>query len=126
MLIAYWIVAVILGVVVLGAGLLKIIRNKEQLTAMGMGWVQDAADWQVKAIGALEVVAVVGLIAPMASGIAPVLSPIAAIGIAIMQAVAFVVHARRKDPRNFMLLNMAVFALAGAAAVLGFFALAGY
>ena len=61
-------------------------------------------------------------ILPMALGVLPVLSPIAALGIALIQVGAFVVHARRGEKPY---LNMVVFAIAGATAVLGFFALAG-
>lgn len=126
MLIAYWIVAALLAVMIVGAGLLKVVRTKEQLTSMGLAWVEDFAGWQVKTIGAFEVLGALGLVVPMATGILPVLGPVAGIGIAIIQAGAFVTHARRKDPRVMLMANMVLFALAGAAAVLGFFALAGY
>jgi hypothetical protein len=57
----------------------------------------------------------------MALGIVPVLSPLAALGLALVQVGAFVVHARRGEKPSH---NVVIFALAGATAVLGFFALA--
>lgn len=122
MLIAYWIVAALTALACLGAGGLKLIRPYDQLRG-AMGWVNDFRPWQVKLIGAVEVLGAIGLILPMATGILPVLSPIAGIGSAIIQAGAFVTHARRGNEQQMMIANMVVFALAGASAVLGFFAL---
>jgi len=124
MIVVYFVVAGILALVALGSGAMKLIRPKAKLAEMGapMAWTHDFPDWQIKAIGAVEVLGAVGVILPMATNILPVLSPIAALGIAIIQAGAFVVHARRGE-KPFV--NMAIFALAGAAAVLGFLVLGG-
>lgn len=124
MIVAYWIVAGIVALLSLAVGILKLIRTREQLQGMGQAWTADFTDLQVKLIGAAEVLGALGLILPMATGIAPVLSPIAALGIAVLQAGAFVVHARRGNERQNMIGNMVFFALAGAAAVLGFLVLA--
>ena len=123
MIVAYFIVAGLLALVALGSGLMKIVRPKAKLQEMEapMAWTADFPEWQVKAIGALEVLGAVGVIVPMATGIVPVLSPIAAIGLALVHVGAFVVHARRGEKPY---VNMGIFALAGVAAALGFFALA--
>jgi uncharacterized membrane protein len=123
--IAYFIVAGLVALVSFAVGILKLVRTREQLQAMGQAWTADFTDLQVRLIGAAEVLGAVGLIVPMATGILPVLSPIAGIGIAVIQAGAFVTHARRAGERQNMIGNMVVFALAGAAAVLGFLVLAG-
>lgn len=123
MIVAYFIVAGLLALVALGSGLMKIVRPKAKLQEMEapMAWTADFPEWQVKAIGALEVLGAIGVIVPMATGIVPVLSPIAAIGLALVHVGAFVVHARRGEKPY---VNMGIFALAGVAAALGFFALA--
>lgn len=123
MIVAYFVVAALLALVALGSGLLKLLRPKAKLQEMGapMAWTADFPEWQVKAIGALEVLGAIGVIVPMATGIVPVLSPIAAIGLALVHVGAFVVHARRSEKPY---VNMGIFALAGVAAALGFFALA--
>lgn len=126
MIVAYWIVAGIAALLSLAAGILKLARTREQLQGMGQNWTADFTPLQVRLIGAAEVLGAVGLVVPMATGILPVLSPIAAIGIAVLQAGAFVTHARRRDPAGVMVANMVIFALAGAAAVLGFLVLAGF
>ncbi|HWH97982.1 MAG TPA: DoxX family protein [Pseudolysinimonas sp.] len=123
MIIAYFVVASILALLALATGLMKIVRPKERLLAMGapFAWAEDFSANQIRGIGALEVLGAIGVILPMALGIVPVLGPIAALGLALVQVGAFIVHARRGEKPY---LNLVVFALAGATAVLGFFALA--
>lgn len=123
MIIAYFVVAAVLAFVALATGLMKIVRPKEKLLAMGapFAWAGDFSPNQIRGIGALEVLGAIGVILPMALGVVPVLAPLAALGLALVQVGAFVVHARRGEKPY---LNVVVFALAGATAVLGFFALA--
>ncbi len=59
-----WIVAGLLAVAFLAAGAMKLAQPKEKLAASGMGWANDFAGVLVKLIGALEVLAAVGLILP--------------------------------------------------------------
>jgi hypothetical protein len=123
MIVAYFIAAGILCFLALATGLMKIVRPKEKLAAMGkpFAWVEDFTPRQIQLLGAFEVLGAVGVILPMALGVLPVLSPIAALGIAALQAGAFVVHVRRGEKPY---LNMVIFALAGLTAAFGFFALA--
>ena len=97
MLIALWVVNVLLAAAMLGAGMMKALKPKPAIVASGLAWAEDFAPASIKAIGALEVVGAVGLIAPLATGIAPALSPIAAVGLAVVMIGAVVVHARRKE-----------------------------
>ena len=92
-----WILAVILGVAFIGAGILKALRTKEQLVASGLGWTEDFSANQVKAIGVIEALGGLGLILPALVNIAPILVPIAATGLAIAMALAVVVHVRRGE-----------------------------
>jgi hypothetical protein len=125
MIIAYWVVAGVVAALCLGVGALKIVRTPEQLRTMGQAWVEDFAPLQIKLIGGAEVLGALGLILPMATGILPVLSPIAGVGIALLQLGAFLTHARRGNEVRNMIGNAVIFALAGVAAALGFFVLAG-
>jgi uncharacterized membrane protein YphA (DoxX/SURF4 family) len=120
MLIALWILNGLLALVFLGAGLSKLARPKAALAASGMGYVEDFTDTQVKLIGLVEVVGAIGLILPFLLGIAPVLTPIAAVGLAVTMIVATTVHARRKES---LVPTLVLAALAIAAAILGFAAL---
>ena len=73
-----WIIAGILAVAFLGAGLMKLTQPKEKLAASGMGWTEDYSAGQVKTIGTLEVLGAIGLILPGLLGIRPSLTPLAA------------------------------------------------
>jgi uncharacterized membrane protein YphA (DoxX/SURF4 family) len=92
-----WILQIVLAVAFLGAGLLKLVRPRRALIDGGMGWAQDFSDGGVRLIGLLEVVGAVGLVLPRLTGIAPVLTPLAALGLALVMAGAVVVHVRRKE-----------------------------
>ncbi|WP_227025932.1 DoxX family protein [Streptomyces fodineus] len=65
----------------------------------------------VKAIGALEVLAAVGLILPAALGIAPVLVPLAALGLVILMTGAAITRLRRHEVR-FMVVDVVYIVLA--------------
>lgn len=122
MQIAYWIVAGLLAAGMLLAGTMKTVRSKEQLKQAGMGWTDTWSAQMIKAIGVSEILGAIGLVLPMLTGIAPVLSPIAAICLAITMVGAVVVHVRRSEPP----LPPAVLGLlAVAAAVLGFLVILG-
>ena len=123
MLIAYWITAGLLSIVYLASGGMKIIRSKEALVASGQNWAKNVSPGLPKLVGLVEVLAVVGMIVPPLVHIAPVLAPLAAIGLALVQVVAIIVHVRLGEtkalPVNFILLL-----LAAATAVLGFLTVA--
>lgn len=95
-----WVLAGILAAAFLAAGLMKATRSKEQLKSAGMAWVDDFSPGMVKLIGALEVVAAIGLVLPAALDIAPVLVPLAALGLVLMMIGAVVVHVRRGEIRT--------------------------
>jgi uncharacterized membrane protein YphA (DoxX/SURF4 family) len=92
-----WILAGLLAAAFVGAGAMKVIRSKEQLAEAGMGWTEDFSPGMVKAIGALEILAAIGLVLPALLDIAPVLVPVAALGLVLMMIGAAVVHVRRKE-----------------------------
>ena len=97
MLIALWIINSLLALGFLLFGFMKLARPSAVLAGNGMAWVEDFSGPSVKLIGALEVVGAVGLIAPLVTGIAPILAPLAATGLAVVMIGAAVVHIRRKE-----------------------------
>jgi uncharacterized membrane protein YphA (DoxX/SURF4 family) len=109
--IALWIIAGLLAVAFLASGAMKLAQPRQKLTASGMGWAEDFTAGTVKGIGALEVLAAVGLILPAALGIAPVLVPLAAAGLALLMAGAFIMHVRRHEAQG-MVVTLALLALA--------------
>ncbi|WP_431977679.1 DoxX family protein [Micromonospora haikouensis] len=94
--IALWALQILLALVFAGAGLTKVAQPKEKLREK-MAWVEGVPDGAVKALGALEVLAAIGLVLPALTGIATVLTPLAAVGAAIVMAGAVVVHVRAKE-----------------------------
>lgn len=106
-----WIIASVLAVVFLGSGLMKLVRPKEKLAESGMGWTEDVSGPTVKLLGGLEVLAGLGLILPAVSGIAPVLVPLAALGVGLIMIGAAIVHARRGEARS-IIANVVLFVLA--------------
>lgn len=117
MLIAFWIVSGLLALVFLASGSMKLARTREQLAEGGMAWATDYSTTQVKLIGTAQVLGAIGLILPVLLGIAPALSPIAALALAAIMIGAVVVHVRRKEA-FIPPLVLAVLSLAAAA--LGF------
>ena len=92
-----WILQIVLAVVFLAAGGMKLARPKPALVGAGMGWADDYSDTNVKLVGAIEVLGALGLVLPWALGIAPILTPLAAVGLALVMAGAVVTHVRRKE-----------------------------
>ena len=111
---ALWIVAGILAVVFLVSSSTKLFVPKEKLAGMGGAasrWVEDFSPGALKAIGALEFLAAVGLIVPAALGIAPVLVPLAAAGLVLLMVGAFITHVHRHEAQG-MVVSLALLALA--------------
>lgn len=94
--IALWVVQILLGLAFLGAGVMKSTKSKEDL-APKMPWVNDFSLGTLRLIGVTELLAGIGLILPWATGIAPILTPLAASGLVVIMVLAAVVHARRKE-----------------------------
>jgi len=109
--VALWIVGGLLAVGSLASGAKKLSQRKEMLAASGWGWVEDFSAGTVKAIGALEILAAVGLILPAALGIAPVLVPLAAVGLVLLMAGAIITRLRRHEATALVVV-LAVLALA--------------
>jgi hypothetical protein len=98
--IALWTIAGLLAAGSLGSGAMKLIQPKEKLASgFGWVWVEDFSAGTVKAIGTLEVLAAVGLILPAALDIAPVLVPLAAVGLLLLMVGAIITHLRRHEAR---------------------------
>ena len=97
MLIALWILNALLALAFIAAGAMKLARPKSALVASGMAWADDFADPTVKLIGTAELIGGIGLILPLLTGIAPILTPIAATALALVMLGAVVVHIRRKE-----------------------------
>jgi uncharacterized membrane protein YphA (DoxX/SURF4 family) len=114
--IALWIGAGLLAAAFLMAGTMKIAVPKEKLLST-MAWAETWPPPRLKALGVVEVLGALGLILPRALNIAPVLTPVAAVGCAIVMAGAVITHYRMKDYAGIgvpgVLLVLAVVVAAG-------------
>lgn len=112
---ALWIAQGILALFVM-AGFMKMLQPKEKLKER-MPWVNDYSATQVKLIGLVELLGGIGLILPWLTGILPVLTPIAAVGLGIIMILAAIYHFNQKEyPAigiNLFFLALAVFVAYG-------------
>lgn len=113
--IALWAVTGVLAAAFLFAGGTKLLQPKDKFVASGMAWAEPFPAGLIKTIGALEVLAAVGLILPGLLGIAPVLVPLAALGLALIMIGAAVVHGRRREFQS-VVMNVVLLVLAAVVA----------
>jgi uncharacterized membrane protein YphA (DoxX/SURF4 family) len=111
-----WTVAGLLALMFATAGLMKMAMPKEKLVNT-MEWAKPVPRPRLRALGAVELLGAIGLIVPRALNVAPVLTPLAAVGLAIVMIGATIVHTRMKDYTGLampvVLLILAVVVAAG-------------
>ena len=109
-----WIVAGLLAVAYLIGGGGKLIMTKQKIaaTSSSAAWVEDVNAGSIKAIGTLEVLGAIGLVLPAALNIAPVMVPLAALGLAMIMVGAVIIRIRRHE-FTFMAADLVYLALAG-------------
>ncbi len=117
MSIALWIVSGLLAALYLVAGIRKLVTTKEALVVQpGMAWAQDYSPGTLRLIGAVEIAGALGLILPVALGIAPWLTTAAALGLTLLQALAIRLHLSRGE-RQVLPFTLTLLALSLAIAI---------
>jgi uncharacterized membrane protein YphA (DoxX/SURF4 family) len=116
---ALWIVQILLAATFLVTGTTKLTQPRLKMAAGPMRWAADVTDRQFRTIGLLEVLGAIGLILPAALGIAPLLVPLAAIGLVLTMIGAIHVHVRHGET-NRLAVPIVVLALALFVAIEGF------
>lgn len=91
---ALWIIQGVLAGIFVVTGLTKLTQRREKMAAGPMSWAADVSDTQFRGIGALELLGAAGLILPGVLGIAGLITPLAAAGLALTMVGAFLTHAR--------------------------------
>ena len=107
--IALWIVAGLLSVLMLNAATKLFVPKEELATKYGRGWMADNSVGFVKTLGALELLAAVGLILPAALDIAPLLVPLAATGAVLLMVGAIVTRLRSSRVTNITIVGDVVY-----------------
>lgn len=111
MIIAVWVASGLLALANLGAGFMKLTTPKDTLGER-MAWAKDFSAPSIKLIAIAEVLGAIALIVPPLTGIVPILAPIAAVGLAILQIGAIVTHVRLGEKAiipNIVILLLALF-----------------
>jgi hypothetical protein len=109
--IALWICQGLLAAAFAVSGASKISKSKQWLVEHGQTGVVFFPLPAIRAIAALELLGVVGIILPWATGFAEILTPLAAVGFALLMVGAAISHAKLREPRN-VVINAVIFALA--------------
>ncbi|NDU75454.1 DoxX family protein [Actinomadura sp. DSM 109109] len=110
--VALWIGAGLLAVVALTGGVSKVFVPRARLAAAPGGqWTAGVGDGQVKALGAVELLAAAGLVLPAVTGVAPVVVPVTAACWVLLMVGAMATHGRRGETA-FVALNLAYLVLA--------------
>ena len=115
--IALWVVQILLALAFGMAGIMKVTQPIVRLETRMGGWVKDVGPRGVRLIGTLEILGAIGLILPAVTGILPWLTPVAAVGLAMIMIGAMITHGRRSEYStigvNVVLLLLALFVVYG-------------
>lgn len=114
--VAIWAASLVLAVIVVAAGLEKLLVPYRQLKTR-RAWVADAAPQAVKALGVAEVAGGIGAIVPALTGIARPLTPVAAACLAVLMVGAMVVEVRHHRVALGLALPVATLVLAVAVGI---------
>jgi hypothetical protein len=115
---ALWIAAGLLTLVALTGGFTKSFIPKEKLASMHAAeWTEGYRAGAIKALGALELLAALGLVLPEALGVAPVMVPVTAVCWIALMIGAMRAHGRLGQYKlvavNVVYLGIAVFIAMG-------------
>ncbi|HEY1416341.1 MAG TPA: DoxX family protein [Myxococcaceae bacterium] len=76
--VALWILQALLAAVFALTGAVKLVIPKEKLRTR-MHWAGSWPPWRIKLLGLAELAGAIGLVVPVATGVAPLLTPVAAL-----------------------------------------------
>ncbi|MGC5024930.1 DoxX family protein [Tsukamurella sp. DT100] len=96
---ALWIITAVLALGFTAGGLALLALPRDRYRALGANqhWVDDFGDGHLKAIGTIKVMGGLGLILPAVTGVATMLSPLAACGLALFMSGAATTRFRRDE-----------------------------
>ena len=108
--IALWAVSAAVAAVFLFSAVTKGTWSKERLLAAGQTGVGPVPLPLLRSVAFAELLGVAGLVLPWWTGIAPALTPAAAVGLGIVMIGAATIHLRLGEPRTAMA-NIGILAL---------------
>lgn len=115
--IALWIVQILLAAFYGFAGFTKVSTAPADLVTMGMAYAADVPAALLLFVGTAEILGALGLLLPGLTKIKPILTPLAAVGLSVIQVLAMILHLMRGEmsvlPMNLVLLALSVFVVWG-------------
>lgn len=97
---ALWIMTALLVAAFGASAVVKGTRPKERVLQLGMTGVVDIPVPLMRFIAACEMCGIIGLVVPHLTGIAPILTSLAAIGLGIIMLLAARIHLRLDERRT--------------------------
>jgi drug/metabolite transporter superfamily protein YnfA len=94
-----WIGQVLLAAIFALSGALKSAQSRDRMIATGQTAAKIVPLPFMRLAGMTELAGVLGVVLPWATGVARVLTPVAAAGFAVVMVLAAAVHARLREPR---------------------------
>ena len=109
--ISLWVAQILLA---LGFGFFGFNKAMGDLAVLSqmMTWIPNVPAAFVRFIGVAEILGAIGLILPSLTRIKPMLTPLAAMGLAVIQVLAITLHAVRGETAFTIGLNLPLLALA--------------
>lgn len=96
-----WILQIVLALMFLGIGTQRLTRPAHQLRRLP--WTEGYSSAVIRVIGAVELLAGLGLLVPWMTHWLPALTPVAACGVAVLMCLAISLHLRRREPQALTL-----------------------
>ena len=106
-----WITQSIIAAMFVVGGMIKMFVPKEKLLVR-QPFVQDYSTTQLRMIGLAEMLGAIGLIVPFATGILPILTPLAALGLCIIMVFAVPIHLKLKEGAKVAVIVVMILATA--------------
>ncbi len=91
-----WALQIFTALIFVVSGTMKLVVPREQLSRR-MRWAADWPRWRIRLLGLAELAGAAGLILPTVTGIAAVLTPLAAVCLALLMAGAITTHRRLRE-----------------------------
>jgi uncharacterized membrane protein YphA (DoxX/SURF4 family) len=112
-----WTLQFLLAATFAASGLLKATQTKERMIAIGQTGVAPFPLPVIRAVAVTELLAALGLILPWASGVAPALTPLAAVGVGLIMVGAAASHWSLHEYKQVFGVNLVLLGLAAIVAI---------
>jgi uncharacterized membrane protein YphA (DoxX/SURF4 family) len=97
-----WVLQCITALAFLYSGINKSLLSEQKLVASGQTGVEGLPLPFIRFIAISEILGAIGIILPALLNVLPVLTPVSAIGFAIIMVPAAIIHYKRKENRNVL------------------------